>query len=147
MDAGWKEEPMQKQVESPEEPQPVENPCLSIFVFLKDCIPWEKAHARAEGILSRQELWRGAVLDQSQLPLLPWGSCGNLGWWGTVMLMGEGSKGLAFFVSAPHYLSLINSKLHLFPSHWVCSLAVVIVYQFPCLCLWWNLALKLGLFF
>lgn len=71
-----------------EEPQPAEKPCLSIFVFLKDCIPREKAYARAGGIVSRQELWRGAVLDWSRLPLVstPAALAGGVG------ISGEGAQ-------------------------------------------------------
>lgn len=79
-------------------------------------------------------------------PCCPGWRCGNLRGRSTVHLMREGRKGIVLFVFAHHNLSLIDSKLHLFPSVESVLLAVVVVYQSPCLYqhLSWNLALSLG---
>lgn len=123
MDTGWKEEPTLKQVESPEGTTACEESMfnLSIFVFLKDCIPWEKTDPEQGGSWAGRRCGEELFWTSHSCPCCPGGGVRILGegaqcsWWER-----EAKTLQASFVTAPHYLSLIDSKLHLFPSRWVC---------------------------
>lgn len=124
---------------------------LKHFCFPEGLHPMGESPCQSRGIVSRKELWRGTVLDWSQLPLVSTpaalgGGVGISGEGAQCSWPREGSKGIVLFVFAHHNLSLIDSKLHLFPSVESVLLAVVVVYQSPCLYqhLCWNLALSLG---